>query len=956
VKKIIFLFIGFVLSTYLPAQYFDLGQDPSSIKWRQINTPHFQLIFPEGYDHKVQDLAKKLELTLPYEMYSLSSNPRKLPVIIHTQTMRANAFVPWAPRRMEIFTYTPQNTYAQPWLDQLVLHETRHLVQIEKINQGVTKFLTYLLGEQGTAGIIGAFVPFWFLEGDATVTETALSKSGRGRVPSFTMPLRTQVLTYDAYSYDKAVFGSYKNFVPNWYILGYHIVGASRIKYGTKLWNSTINTVARRPYLLAPFSIGIKRATGLSKTNLYHQMLTGLDSTWLEQLKREPLSPFKVISPTSSATTFTSYLNTLWINDDAVFARKSSMDDIDRFVLVDCTGEETTIHTPGFYYDEKISYSNGKIIWAGKTYDPRWDNRSYSVIKTADISTGKVKQLTNKSRLSAPSLSHDGNLIVAVKQTVLDEYSLVILDASDGSELRELANPENLFFITPVWTPGDSSIVAIAMNENGKNIVSIDLQTEKTVEMLPFSFVEIEQPCVYKNWILFTGAYTKIDNIYALHTKTNQLHQVTSAPYGATGANVSGDFKTLFYSNYTANGYEIVKTTFTPELWPLFSKNQPSSFNLADSLTSQEIFILAEQPIIAEDYEVKPYREWQHLFNFHSWAPVSINIDNQTFNPGVSLLSQNKLSNTFFSLGYEYNINESTGKFYTKLSYRKYFPVFDISYDYGNRASSYKNDDGMTEPFTWKESNLTGTIRVPLSFTISKWFIGLQPFLTTTRIDIWHNESTPDDFTSGPVQTMEYRLFGYGQIKSSYRDLYPKWGIIFDLNYRNTPFGGEPLGTVGSIETSIYLPGIFRHHGIKLYTGYQQKHKEKYHFPDLVNFPRGYTGLSFDELYSFSLNYKFPLLYPDFSLGPILFIKRVKTTLFYDHAIATTNNETIEFNSIGIDLTADMHILRFLAPFDLGLRTIYKPQHDSFVFEFLFALDINALYKNPEFHPLKPTL
>ena len=949
-KKIIFLLIGVVLSTYLPAQYFDLGQDPSSIKWRQINTPHFQLIFPEGYDHQVQELAKKLELVLPHEMYSLSSHPRKLPVIIHTHTMKANGVVPWAPRRMEIFTYTPQNTCAQPWLDQLVLHETRHLVQIEKVNQGVTKFLTYLFGEQATAGIIGAFVPFWFLEGDATVTETALSKSGRGRVPSFTMPLRTQVLTYDAYSYDKAVFGSYKNFVPDWYILGYHLVGASRIKYGTKLWDSTLNTVAKRPYLLAPFSIGIKRATGLSKTNLYHQMLKELDSTWLEQLKQQPLSPFKVISPTPSATTFTSYLNASWINDNTVFARKSSMDDIDRFVLIDSTGQKTTIHTPGFYFNEKISYSKGKITWAEKRYDPRWNNRSYSVIKTVDIRTGKVKQLTNKSRLSAPDLSHDGNLIVAVKQTVLDEYSLVILDASDGSVIRKLANPDNLFFITPIWTTEDTSIVAIAMNANGKSIVSINLQTERITEMLPFSFVEIEQPFVYENWILFTGAYTKIDNIFALNTKTKRLHQVTSAPFGATGANVSGEFTTLYYSNYTANGYEIVKTAFNPELCPAFSKPPPCLFNLADSLTNQETFILSEQAVDAKDYAVKPYRGWQHLFNFHSWAPVSINVDNQTFKPGISLFSQNKLSNTFFSLGYEYNLNESTDKFYTKLSYRKYFPVFDISYDYGNRASSYINDDGLTEPFTWKESNLTGTISVPLSFTINKWMLGFRPFLTTTRIDIWHNESTPDDFTSGPVQTMEYRFFGYGQIKSSYRDLYPKWGIIFDLNYRNTPFDGEPLGTVGSIETSIYFPGIFRHHGFKLYTGLQKKQKEKYYFPDLINYPRGYTGLSFDQVYSFSLNYKFPLLYPDLSLGPILFIKRVKTTLFYDHAIATTNNETIDFNSIGIDLTADMHILRFLAPFDLGLRTIYKPQSDSFAFEFLFALDINALYKNPGFH------
>ncbi len=114
------------------------------------------------------------------------------------------------------------------------LHEFRHVVQIDKINENLPELIKLILGQQGTALVFGVHLPWWFIEGDAVVTETALSKFGRGRFPSFLMEHQAQVVEKGVFSYDKAYFGSYRDFVPNHYKLGYYLVGGSRAIFGSE--------------------------------------------------------------------------------------------------------------------------------------------------------------------------------------------------------------------------------------------------------------------------------------------------------------------------------------------------------------------------------------------------------------------------------------------------------------------------------------------------------------------------------------------------------------------------------------------------------------------------------------------------------------------------------------------------------------------------------------------------
>ena len=211
IQKVVgfFFFLQFTASP-LFSQYFSTGQDPASLHWKHIKTEKYNLIYPALFEKKAQYLANVLDLVTQFETKTLTAKVPRIPVLIHTASSYSNGLTVWAPKRIELYPCPPQSIYPEEWLEQLAIHEYRHAVQISKMNRGFTKALYYVFGEQGTAAMLGLFIPPWFLEGDATATETALSYKGRGRLNSFASPLRAQLLEKRINSYDKAILGSYK--------------------------------------------------------------------------------------------------------------------------------------------------------------------------------------------------------------------------------------------------------------------------------------------------------------------------------------------------------------------------------------------------------------------------------------------------------------------------------------------------------------------------------------------------------------------------------------------------------------------------------------------------------------------------------------------------------------------------------------------------------------------------
>jgi len=587
-------------------------------------------------------------------------------------------------------------------------------------------------------------------------------------------------------------------------------------------------------------------------------------------------------------------------------------------------------------------------VWAEQISDLRWTHRSYAVIKTYNLVTKKSKTLTHKTRYFAPCISHDASRIACIEVSLTNEYSLVILDANTGKITNKITSPENAFLATPSWSDDDQKIIMTATLADGKAFAEYYLNDTKISFKIPPTHGEISDATYFKNYIIYNDTYDETDNIYAIDTLSLKIFRITSAKYGATDACVSYDETQLAYANYTANGYDIVTIALQPESWKPLDINDTNSFKLYDKLAVQEKGVINFQQADIKQFEVKNYRKFSHLFNFHSWAPLSIDANNQSAVPGVSFMSHNLLSTSFITAGYEYITAEKAGKYYFDYTYKGFFPIIDASIDYRQRKGTLIMQDNSRKPFTFGETNVKFGLSLPLQFPTGKYFTKIQPSVNTTLVNISHNATTPAKFTKGNINTIDYRIYGYHVLKTCERDLYPKWGQTIEFNFRHSPFGISNYGNIASAETYLYVPSVINHHGFKLYGGIQKRTKGTsiYAFSDLINYPLGSYALYSDQLYSASVSYFYPLLYPDFSLGSLLYLKRLDMNLFYGQAVASYKNTTTKMQSIGAEINSEMHLLRFLAPINLGYRFIYVPDNKTVMHELLIGINFSAVGGN----------
>jgi hypothetical protein len=176
-RSLLFTLLAYLSCTTLSGQYYDTGQDPSSVKWLQIKTSRFTVIYPESYGAGGPAFAKSLDEAYSKLLTIFPSKKFKIPVIIHSLSTESNGYVAWAPGRMEIYPTPEQNSIPMDMNEQLAVHELAHVFQMESLNQGFTKALSVIFGEQAI-GIVSSVLPLWFLEGDAVFAETYLSGSG----------------------------------------------------------------------------------------------------------------------------------------------------------------------------------------------------------------------------------------------------------------------------------------------------------------------------------------------------------------------------------------------------------------------------------------------------------------------------------------------------------------------------------------------------------------------------------------------------------------------------------------------------------------------------------------------------------------------------------------------------------------------------------------------------------
>lgn len=945
--RLIFFCFIFLQGTQTYAQFYSAGQDPASIRWKQINTENFQVIFPDNYEEQARYIADILEHSYEYATKSLNHNPRKVSVIVHNQTVISNGFVSWAPRRIELYTNPPANNDTHDWMERLVLHEFRHVVQIDKLNQGLTRILGYIVGEQAVGAVLGLFVPMWFLEGDAVAMETAFTFGGRGRLPQFEQGLRAQILTRGKYSFDKAYFGSYKDHVPNFYELGYQLVSMARIEKGANVWSGVIDNVAFMPISPIPFSRGMERETGRNKDQHYKHTFTVLDSLWRNQKDQHEYTHGEIISRENKL--FTQYTQAFFVNDSTVIALKTGLKDIPQIVKISSDGIEERLFAPGWYFPNAFDYAAGRLVWNEQRPDPRWEHRNWSEIMIYDIETNKRIRLTRKGRFFAPALSYDGTRIAAVETTETSQYAMVILDSETAEELFRFSYESNDFIMEPAWHPNGEKIAIIAVDARGKRIDIIDIRNQNHRTILPASHTEISSPRFMGDDIIFTGTWSGINGIYRLKPDSTEPQKIISPVFGADFAAASDSY--IIWSDYSADGYRLMKKPID-QLEPIsIDKIEDHSPKFHQILAQQEETVITKENITRREHEIKPYSRLRNLFHLHSWAPAYIDGASQEAGIGASMLFQNKLSTSFATVGYLWDVDEQTGKFSTVFSYQGWYPVIDLIAESGHRRLYYQDGENINN-ILWTENQFLLALSIPFRFQRNDKFYGLIPMISGGLNQALRNRHTPDTLfldnnryfalQDNQVYSHTWRITGYRQKRSVARDIFPRFGQIIDLQYRHSPFQEFGMGSIFAARGIFYFPGFIRHQGFRFSAGHQEKRQNEpqpnvinYSYGNILPFPRGTLSRELKSLSTFTFDYAFPMLYPDMSIRAVIYLMRLRGYVFSDIARATTfpdpeNNrqETYNLRSSGFGIVGDMHLFRFIAPISLGVQVAFPENED----------------------------
>lgn len=950
--KSLLILIGVILPIVsIQAQYFDMGQDPSSVRWRQIQTDHFQVIFPRENEEQAQSLARKLEAAFDYLTYTMHASPRKMSVILHSFSTFSNALNGWAPRRLEMWPVPDQETYGQDWIEQLAIHEVRHTVQVEKMNQGIGKILSVMLGEQSQALTVGLFVPFWFLEGDAVATETALSTIGRGRDPNFTQQLRALVLQKHIVDYDQLILGSFQHKIPDHYVVGYHSVAINRLYKGASYYDNKLDEVARYSWFGNVFS---KKSNDLrDRSHIKHVAfaIDKLDSLWRSSFNFVDSFPSLEITP--SAFLYASYFSPV-ILSDGVWALRESLSKIPQIVKI-ANGMEVSSKDIGYSAEEHLGGYGHYLVWSEKRFDVRWQNRAWNEIVLYNTQTQKTNRVTHKSRLFYPVLNSLEE-IAAVDISLQGKNSIVLLSINGDLLPSKIPNPANDFLMQPSWSFDGTQLIFVAITQKGKELRLWDRKTEEVSVIKKASSLEISHPSFGNNTIYYTSADSGIHIIHSLSLVDGSDEAIVPSEFGGDYAVEDRVGGRLIYADYSANGYSLKEICIDSVSQSSIITSSVLPFDLAGKLAQQEMGVVDFNVDSGLVFSSKSYSKW-NLLNLHSWFPFYLSQDyNNTGFPGITLMSQNKLSNTIMYASYNGDSRYQDERYAIGLSFKMFFPVLDITYKAGtidNRSFvgnvvRYGIDDyTIISASDARVSDLRATLSFPLKLSRRFWqrgvipygsygverkesiALGLKMYGSQDRYVAEVASEAVSSFTQGVI------YYNYKQMAS--RDLFPRWGERLDF-YAKQSTGTIDYGTLLAGKWLQYLPGLFPSQHMFFSLGYQKRtYGGGGGYSNFLDFPRGGVSLKNVRLMSFLSDYYLPIGYPDLGVGWLAYVKRIGLSGFYDYSWSENTDIITSLWSAGGSFWADFYLFRYEVPLRFEIRLGYNSYQNGLFNEFLFS-------------------
>ena len=923
-RKYLCLFITLIFTANIAKAQFDKTEKaPPSIKWYEKKGQNFKVIFPKELDSVANHTINFLEKNIDKIKVNPGDRIRRSNIILHNQNTISNAFVASFPRRSEFFINArPESSHFihnNNWSDLLSIHEFRHLVQRELgHNTGFNRFVHTVFGEGLSSLLTRSSLPNWYWEGDAVDIETRESNFGRGRIPKFNLTTRNNLLSQNKIKYDRQILGTFRYKTPNEYEHGYLMVKYLKDNFGIKSFNKIVEKAHNQSFLPVPFYRAMKKETGLNYKELYNKSIATLpiknkkhDKTPLNRHRKKSYISYKYPRETNKG----------------IVVIRQGMGSYQDFGIINKTGGFIKIHTPGIVDDfGRIPYSNNLIGWLEFKKDPRWEKRTFSIIKLLDLNTNKVNYSGRNSFYSSFDISPSGANIVAIQNNIDGSQSLVFEDIKERKITSDIKLKDGTY--SSVQYINDDEILVLITQKGIKKVCLYNIKSSVFREVFNTTR-NIGWPNLTSEHLLFTAENNGFEEIFVHDIKKKETFLFKESNLGNYYPILSTDKKTILYSSMNNNGFDIFSDSLIDKnLTKIqFKENNLKTFN--DTTNTY--------------FETNKTNMAKHFIRPVSWGISDFGISSRGIDyVTLGLESRNLFGSFLFNGGYKFDIRDKKPIRYFGLSYQGLYPILDFRIsgtdDSFNQDILLNNRDGSVDTLknadiNYKTKEVTFGVRVPLSYYKGKYFInvlGLLEFSSEKFKDFYTTALTsesgkfPLNSTRNSKSYINNFIYLSRKHKKTIKQVYFPYEQTVIFENKNTLLGSDYSGKYLRSDVYLAFPGFFKNHSFRSKFHYEKQKETDYRFRRTNNFISGYeTPYLYSDFYGWGLEYELPLVYPDISIGPLVNFQRIRSTWFLNGG-EVSGESPVSFRdtpiSFGVEIVFDVNFFRQPALFDIGIK------------------------------------